>query len=255
MSHTSQIRERGIHFVKKRKIQIVVKSLVLAMLLAALTPPNTGSAHAASIAPADPALPGITTADYITSDESQYPTALKATEVPVAEPEPAAVPAAEEAPAAIETPAPAPAEPAAEPAPAAPEPKTIQPVDGNLYPYADVAFPNEESDPWGMYKRQCVSYTAWKVSASGRNMPYWGGVGNANQWPDDARNAGIPVDGNPQVGDVAIQYIGVAGHAMYVEAVNGDGTIEISQYNGDYNGNYSTATVSASGLSFIHFPL
>jgi surface antigen len=86
-------------------------------------------------------------------------------------------------------------------------------------------------------------------------MPNWGGVGNANQWPDDARAAGIPVDSNPQVGDVAIQYIGTAGHAMYVEAVNGDGTIQISQYNGDYNGSYSTATVSASGLSFIHFPL
>jgi peptidoglycan hydrolase CwlO-like protein len=32
------------------------------------------------------------------------------------------------------------------------------------YPWANVPFPNELPDPWGMYKRQCVSYTAWKVA-------------------------------------------------------------------------------------------
>jgi surface antigen len=86
-------------------------------------------------------------------------------------------------------------------------------------------------------------------------MPNWGGVGNANQWPDNARNAGIPVDSNPQAGDVAIMNVGWAGHAMYVDSVNDDGTINISQYNGTYDGTYSTTTISASGLQFIHFPL
>ncbi len=28
------------------------------------------------------------------------------------------------------------------------------------YPWANTPFPNEISDPWGMYQRQCVSYTA-----------------------------------------------------------------------------------------------
>jgi surface antigen len=109
-------------------------------------------------------------------------------------------------------------------------------------------------DNWGMYNRECVSYTAWKVYASGRNMPYWGGYGNANQWPGNARAAGIPVDGNPRAGDVAIAYWGGYGHAMYVESVNGDGTINISQYNWDYNGTYSEIYhFSPAGLSFIHF--
>lgn len=108
-------------------------------------------------------------------------------------------------------------------------------------------------DSWGMYNRECVSYTAFKVAASGRYMPYWGGSGNANQWPGDARAAGIPVDGNPQPGDVAISTRGAFGHAMYVESVNGNGTINISQYNVNLDGRYSTATVSASGLYFIHF--
>ena len=108
------------------------------------------------------------------------------------------------------------------------------------------------ADPWGMYNRECVSYTAFKVAASGRTMPYWGGAGNANQWPGNARAAGIPMDGNPRVGDVAILMAGQYGHAMYVEAVNG-GNIFVSQYNYSNNGTYSTMTIPASGLYFIHF--
>lgn len=107
-------------------------------------------------------------------------------------------------------------------------------------------------DSWGMYNRECVSYTAWKVYQSGRNMPYWGGRGNANQWPGNARAAGIPVDGNPRVGDVAISMGGYYGHAMYVEAVSG-GRVYVSQYNYAVQGEYSEMWVSASGLQFIHF--
>ena len=109
-------------------------------------------------------------------------------------------------------------------------------------------------DSWGMYNRECVSYTAWKVHESGRHMPYWGGVGNANQWDDNARAAGIPVDGSPRAGDVAIKNSMPYGHAMYVEGVNGNGTINISQYNSNLNGQFSRAyNVSTSGLVFIHF--
>jgi len=109
-------------------------------------------------------------------------------------------------------------------------------------------------DNWGMYNRECVSYTAFRVAASGRYMPYWGGVGNANQWDDDARAAGIPVDGTPRAGDVAISNAGAYGHAMYVESVNSNGTINISQYNASLNGTFSTNTISVGALVFIHFP-
>lgn len=108
-------------------------------------------------------------------------------------------------------------------------------------------------DNWGMYNRECVSYTAFKVAASGRHMPYWGGHGNANQWDDNARASGIPTDSNPRPGDVAISNAGFYGHAMYVEAVNPDGTIFISQYNASFTGTYSTKTISPAGLVFIHF--
>jgi peptidoglycan DL-endopeptidase CwlO len=108
-------------------------------------------------------------------------------------------------------------------------------------------------DDWGMYNRECVSYTAFRVAESGRNMPYWGGRGNANQWVSDAQSAGIPVDHNPQAGDVAISLAGAFGHAMYVESVNGNGTINISQYNVNLDGRFSTNTISVGSLYFIHF--
>lgn len=124
---------------------------------------------------------------------------------------------------------------------------------GSSYPWANTPFPNSMPDPWGMYKRQCVSYTAWKVASSGRHMPYWGGRGDAKKWDDNARRTGIPVDGSPRAGDVAISNAGNYGHAMYVEAVNGDGTITVSQYNADWKGNYSEGRRKTAGLSFIHF--
>lgn len=128
------------------------------------------------------------------------------------------------------------------------------PACGGGYPAKWCEIPQDSViDTWGMYNRECVSYTAFRVAASGRYMPYWGGVGNANQWDDNARRAGIPVDSNPRPGDVAISNAGTYGHAMYVEAVNGDGTIFVSQYNAALDGRYSTRTLSPGGLVFIHF--
>jgi len=110
-------------------------------------------------------------------------------------------------------------------------------------------------DTWGMYNRECVSWTAYRVAASGRYMPYWGGHGNANQWDNNAIADGIPVDGNPQVGDVAISNNGFYGHSMYVEAVFDDGKIAVSQFNHDWGGTYSfVPSMNKGSLVFIHFP-
>lgn len=129
------------------------------------------------------------------------------------------------------------------------------PACGGGYPGKWCNIPMDSvADDWGMYNRECVSYTAFKVWQSGAHMPYWGGVGNANQWPGNARAAGLRVDGNPR-GDVvvAIWNVGYYGHAMFVESVNADGTINISQYNAAFDGRFSTNTISAGGLEFIHF--
>lgn len=111
-------------------------------------------------------------------------------------------------------------------------------------------------DNWGMYNRECVSYTAWKVASTGRYMPYWGGHGNANQWPASARADGIAVGYTPQAGAVAILLSGYYGHAMYVEYVNSNGTIHVSQFNWLINGQwgrYSEMDIASSGLTYIYF--
>jgi peptidoglycan hydrolase CwlO-like protein len=124
-------------------------------------------------------------------------------------------------------------------------------------------------DNWGMFNRECVSYAAFKVAASGRHMPYWGGPdgaghgGNARLWINNAqdgwRNGGksIPVDRSPRAGDIAIWPVGYYGHAMYVEAVN-NGDLLISEYNYDWSGRFSQRAVSrstwqAQDFQFIHF--
>lgn len=117
-------------------------------------------------------------------------------------------------------------------------------------------------DSWGMFNRECVSYTAFKVHQdylAGRDshdMPYWGGVGDAKDWPGNARAAGIPVDSNPAVGSIAISTAGTWGHSMYVEKVgsmNGQSAIYVSQYNTDFTGHYSEGWRYTTGLVFIHF--
>ena len=112
-------------------------------------------------------------------------------------------------------------------------------------------------DNWGLYNRECVSYTAWKVASTGRYVPHFGGVGNANQWPSTTARYGIANGSTPKAGSVAIWYVGTYGHAMYVEAVNGDGTITVSDYNNNMDGlgwgRYHYYTRSAAGLTYIYF--
>lgn len=108
-------------------------------------------------------------------------------------------------------------------------------------------------DNWGMYNRECVSYTAWKVASTGRYMPYWGGRGNANEWPSSANADGIATGSEPRVGSVAIMYVGYYGHSMYVEGINPNGTIRVSQFNWEVTGRYSEMNIHPAGLTFIYF--
>lgn len=130
-------------------------------------------------------------------------------------------------------------------------------VDGSLrhggYPARwDNAPQDSMLDSWGMYNRECVSYAAWKVNQTFGSMPYWGGIGNANQWVRNARVAGIPTGKTPQVHSVAISMAGYYGHAMWVEAVKGD-MIYVSQYNYGLRGRYSEMWVNGRQFTYIYF--
>lgn len=108
-------------------------------------------------------------------------------------------------------------------------------------------------DPWGLYTRQCVSYVAWKIHSTGRYVPHFNGAGNANQWPSTAARHGIPSGSTPRAGAAAVVMGGYYGHVMYVESVNGDGTITVSDYNLGWDGLYRNYTRSAAGLTYVYF--
>lgn len=135
---------------------------------------------------------------------------------------------------------------------------------GGGYPARWCEIPQDSVvDAWGMFNRECVSYTAFKVhqdflaGRNSRDMPYWGNIpADAKNWDDNAIAAGIRVDSNPTPGSIAISNSGNWGHAMYVEAVgtrNGAPAVYISQYNAGYDGKYSEAWRYTTGLVFLHF--
>ncbi len=124
-------------------------------------------------------------------------------------------------------------------------------------------------DPWGFYWGQCVSYAAWKVRTTTsfsnfRNNYTYGGTsvhfGNAVEWAAAARAIGVSVNTHPTVGSIAWRASGSAGHVAYVTGVNGDGTINISEYNFLVPGGFDTRSHvvwwggGSSGFDgFIHF--
>lgn len=128
-------------------------------------------------------------------------------------------------------------------------------VDANAWSHGGAG--GDGTDPLGYGCRQCVSYTAWKVGQRTGNFPrYWG---NANMWPASARAAGYTTGSTPRVNAVGVISAGAYGHVVWVEAVNDDGTVDVSQYN-YYNaggagwGHYSKMRVSAATYdTYIYF--
>lgn len=115
------------------------------------------------------------------------------------------------------------------------------------------------TDGYGFYSCQCTSYVAWKVNQNGIKLnnyqvevngklqsigSYYSTINketihrlsHAGNWDDAVSTINIPVDNSPKVGDIAVwePYIGGskwAGHVAYVESVNSDGSVNISEYN------------------------
>lgn len=99
--------------------------------------------------------------------------------------------------------------------------------------------------------RNCTDWVAYRVKLRGGHAP--AGLGNANTWDDRAPSYGYKVGSTPKVGAAAVSNAGYYGHVMYVEAVNGDGTITISDYNRAGTGTYNTSNISPAGLRFVYF--
>ncbi|REI32077.1 CHAP domain-containing protein [Staphylococcus felis] len=80
--------------------------------------------------------------------------------------------------------------------------------------------------------------------------------GNANNWDDAASAAGYTVNTTPEAGSILQTDMGPFGHVAYVESVNDDGSVTVSEMN--YNGgpfSVNERTISsaeASSYNYIH---
>jgi surface antigen len=152
---------------------------------------------------------------------------------------------------------------AAEAAPALTRPVvtcTTDSCDGGLWRAARGA--SDEISYWGMGAgHNCTNYVAWKLISNGVGRPNIG-LGDAGQWAESAVANGVNVDRVPAVGSVAqwdayASNVGMYGHVAYVERVNDDGTILISEdawRPNNMGGPLTFKIVDAATVSnFIHF--
>jgi len=110
------------------------------------------------------------------------------------------------------------------------------------YPYAN-ADPNQ-ADDWLFYYRECTGYVAWKMNQIStetfRNYMRRGHFSNAENWADNAEAIGFVVSHTPTIGAIAHwgvdDGLGSLGHVAYVEAVNPDGSVNLSEYRGISSG-------------------
>jgi surface antigen len=115
--------------------------------------------------------------------------------------------------------------------------------------YAPVANPTVSRGgvPNRFYKGQCT----WYVHERTGGRITW--RGNANAWAANARAQGYRVDRTPVTGAVVETYDGnrYYGHVGYIESVNGDGTLTISDMN--YKGAYikTVRTINMSNVKAV----
>jgi surface antigen len=94
-------------------------------------------------------------------------------------------------------------------------------------------------------------YCTWYVkNRRGASIPNT--LGNANTWYSRAAAAGMAVGSEPRAGAVGTTTRGSLGHVVYVESVNGDGTINISEMNYKGFGIQSSRTTSAAEFLYIY---
>ncbi|AVO01476.1 MULTISPECIES: CHAP domain-containing protein [Staphylococcus] len=113
-------------------------------------------------------------------------------------------------------------------------------------------FANRSSSGANLYTvGQCTYYVFDKVG--GKIGSTWG---NANNWANAAAASGYTVNNNPSAGAILQTSQGAFGHVAYVESVNSDGSVNVSEMNyGQGPGVVTTRTISASqagGYNYIH---
>lgn len=127
----------------------------------------------------------------------------------------------------------------------------VYPSNESDYPYATSA--RNVVDQWNTYTRNCTSYAMWKINQAGlafNNNPTGPNgqsttLGNAGSWDEHASDIGYTVNNTPTVGnpvnwEAGSGGAGSAGHVAWVEQINADNSVFISEWNWNYaDGNYN----------------
>lgn len=116
--------------------------------------------------------------------------------------------------------------------------------------YYSPVFNHSNLYDWG----QCTWHAFNRRAQIGKGIStYWW---NANNWDSGARADGYTVDHNPTVGSIMQSDAGYYGHVAFVERVNGDGSITVSEMNysaGPGILTYRTIPASQRGyFNYIH---
>lgn len=97
---------------------------------------------------------------------------------------------------------------------------------------------------------QCTWY------AKSKRMDLPSNLGNANQWLANAQAQGLATGSSPQAGAVGVSFEGYYGHVVYIERVNPDGSVFLSEMNyrgsGGGPGIVSTRNAPASQFKYIY---
>ena len=150
------------------------------------------------------------------------------------------------------------ASPAATQASAPPAPAVAEDLS---YPYAIAS----RIGPWGFHTRHSTDYVAWRFferdvafysTMSGPNGRS-GRFGEPGAWAANAADIGFKVDNAPRPGSIAHwgareQGASSAGHVAYVDRVNADGSVVISEFNLSVEHGYSMR--GEPGMSSIRAP-
>ena len=105
--------------------------------------------------------------------------------------------------------------------------------------------------PLGFAYRNCTDFAAWRVGITWASFIRHGD-GNAVGWKQAAINDGYTVSSTPVVGAVA-WWPGGLGHVAVVLSLNGDGSVNVEQYNQQNTGVYSQqSSVRADAYLYIN---
>lgn len=105
------------------------------------------------------------------------------------------------------------------------------------YNWGEITTGNNISNRGYVY-RNCTDWVAWKVQGYLGKSPK--GLGHAKFWDDNAPTKGYMISKIPEPGDAAVWNSGDYGHVSFVESVNPDMTVNVSEYNNKLDGTFGT---------------